>query len=99
MIKEKGFIPVYEGFGDRSYNDEGKLLARSKAGSVLTDKQKIVAQMLQMIQKQSVTSFYLHELPMEVDTICLHGDNPGILHNLQFIQQQFKLNEISIQHL
>lgn len=98
MIKEKGFIPVYEGFGDRSYTHEGKLRTRNKAGSVFTDKQKIVAQILQMIQKQTVTSFDLHEIPVEVQTICLHGDNPGILHNLEFIQHQFKLNEISIQH-
>lgn len=99
MIKEKGFVPVFEGFGDRSYTREGKLLARNKTGSVLTDKYKIITQMLQMIQKKSVTSCDLQEIPMEVQTLCLHGDNSGILHHLQFIQQQFKLNEISIQHL
>ena len=96
LIKKAGFIPVLEGFGDRSYCNDGKLLDRTRAGSVLNDKKKVIDQITQMVRNKSVTTFENQIIPMDVQTICLHGDNPEIIKHLKFIKQQFDLYEIQV---
>lgn len=54
---------IREGFADRTYGADGRLVPRSQAGTVLTDPGEVLEQALR--------------LAGSVDTICLHGDTPG----------------------
>lgn len=57
---------IREGFADRRYDRDGRLLPRSQPGALLDDRADIEAQVLQLIETG-------------VDTICLHGDHPGAI--------------------
>lgn len=66
----------YEVFADRTYQDDGQLMPRSRAGAVIHDSQACVEHVLRMIDaKAIVTASGLH-LPCRIDSICVHGDGP-----------------------
>ncbi len=64
----------FEAFADRCYDDDGKLLSRSKPGAVHT-REKMLAQVEQICHQGSVTSVSGHTLELNPDTLCVHGDN------------------------
>ncbi len=56
--------PVFrEGFPDRGYTEEGRLLPRSAPGALVETVDEVVAQALALVHR--------------VDSVCLHGDSPG----------------------
>ena len=63
-----------EAFADRCYDDDGKLLSRSKAGAV-HNKEKMLAQVKQLKEQGSVTTISGTILMLNADSICVHGDN------------------------
>ncbi|MBU2869711.1 5-oxoprolinase subunit PxpA [Colwellia sp. E2M01] len=63
-----------EAFADRRYDDEGRLLARTKTGAVLT-KTEMLAQVQQLVEQSSVTTVSGKILKLNVDSLCVHGDN------------------------
>jgi len=64
----------FEAFADRCYDDDGKLLARSKPGAVHT-REKMLAQVEQICSTGTVTSVNGNTLNLTPDTLCVHGDN------------------------
>ncbi len=66
---------MFEAFSDRAYDDDGLLVARSVAGSVYRDKAKIEQQILDITQQGYVVSINGKKVPIQADTICVHGDN------------------------
>ena len=64
----------FEAFADRCYDDDGKLLARSKPGAVHT-REKMLAQVEQICSTETVTSVSGNTLKLAPDTLCVHGDN------------------------
>lgn len=68
-------VTIYsEAFADRCYDDEGKLLARSQTGAVL-NKMAMLAQVKQLVAQGSVTTLSGKILILQVDSLCVHGDN------------------------
>ena len=64
----------FEAFADRCYDDDGKLLSRTKPGAVHT-REKMLAQVEQICNEGTVTSVSGHTLELKPDTLCVHGDN------------------------
>ena len=64
----------FEAFADRCYDDDGKLLSRTKPGAVHT-REKMLAQVEQICQQGTVTSVSGKTLTLSPDTLCVHGDN------------------------
>ncbi|MCZ6578857.1 MAG: 5-oxoprolinase subunit PxpA [Gammaproteobacteria bacterium] len=64
----------FEAFADRCYDDDGKLLSRSKPGAVHT-REKMLQQVEQICREGSVTSVSGNTLELAPDTLCVHGDN------------------------
>jgi len=71
---DKGLALSFEAFADRCYDDDGKLLARSKPGAV-HNREKMLAQVGQLIESGTVTTAGDKTLPLQADTLCVHGDN------------------------
>jgi UPF0271 protein len=63
-----------EAFADRCYDDEGRLLSRNLAGAVL-NKAEMLAQVKQLVSQGSVTTNSGKVLSLDVDSLCVHGDN------------------------
>ncbi|MGB2244623.1 MAG: 5-oxoprolinase subunit PxpA [Flavobacteriaceae bacterium] len=96
--KTKGLRVVFEGFGDRSYSADGQLVSRSIIGGVLTDHEKIGAQVIQMVTNKTVTTLDQKIISLPVKTICLHGDGKRVIEHLSHLTQLFTQNQINVQY-
>jgi len=84
--QQVGITLLLEAFADRCYADDGKLLARSKAGAVHS-KSKMLAQVKQLAESGTVTTISGNTLSLEVDSLCVHGDNPEGVQAIAEIRQ------------
>lgn len=82
-----GFIA--EAFGDRTYKNDGTLLARSQKNAVLHNPQKAVEQILSIANQQQVISNEGKTIKIQADSICIHGDHPNSLEILKILQTKF----------
>ncbi len=69
---------IREGFADRRYTADGKLVPRSEPGAVLTDRKEIADQVLR--------------LATEVDSLCVHGDHAEAVEVLRFARRTLEKN-------
>lgn len=70
---------VSEAFADRQYTAAGRLVPRGESGAVISDAESAVRQALTIVTRGVVRGADGTELPVEADTICVHGDTPGAL--------------------
>jgi len=76
----------FEAFADRCYDDDGKLLSRSKPGAV-HPRDKMLAQVDQICRGGTVTTVGGHTLELKPDTLCVHGDNDEGVAAIREIRQ------------
>lgn len=79
-----GLKTCSEVFADRTYQDDGHLTPRTHAQALLGDTQQALQQVLQMVQKQSVTSLHGKTVPIVAETVCVHSDGA---HALEFVKE------------
>jgi 5-oxoprolinase (ATP-hydrolysing) subunit A len=72
-----GLRVAAEVFADRAYEPDGSLASRRKPGSVIHDAATVVARAVRMVKDHSVVAIDGTVVPLEADTICVHGDTPG----------------------
>lgn len=63
LAGERGRGVRVEGFPDRGYTDDGRLLPRDAPGALITDADAVAARAV--------------VLAVDVDSVCVHGDSPG----------------------
>ena len=66
-----------EGFADRAYEPDGSLTPRSRPGAVIHDPAVVVERAVRMIRDGVVLTPAGREIPLKIDTLCVHGDTPG----------------------
>lgn len=71
-----GLKVAREGYCDRRYADDGTLAPRSIPGTVLRDAGEASEQALRMVLQGDVVSVSGKTVKVEVDTLCVHGDEP-----------------------
>jgi len=74
-----GITLYYEAFADRAYQSNGLLVPRNQQGAVLHQQEKVLKQIRQLIHQQQLTSIDDKILNLQVDTLCVHGDNAAAL--------------------
>ncbi len=75
---EAAGLPVAaEVFADRAYERDGSLVSRSKPGSVIHDAALVVERAVRMVKDKTVVASDGSVIPLQADTICLHGDTQG----------------------
>tara|TARA_B100000767_G_scaffold268993_1_gene290166 strand:+ start:1889 stop:2596 length:708 start_codon:yes stop_codon:yes gene_type:complete len=92
-----GLSTKREGFMDRSYNADGTLRSRLLDGAVLTDFEQVGNQVVQVVKEKSVPVFNQKSIPLSIQTLCLHGDNPKASDLIKYINQLLKLEGIEVQ--
>ncbi|RJQ12127.1 MAG: LamB/YcsF family protein [Bacillota bacterium] len=75
--EEAGLPFVPEVFGDRAYDDAGRLVPRSRPGSVVSDPEEVEVRVTGMVLRGEVKSVGGRIIPIKAGTVCLHGDTPG----------------------
>ncbi|WP_296623433.1 5-oxoprolinase subunit PxpA [Marivirga sp.] len=76
ITQQCGFRFIREGFLDRRYQDDGSLMPRKEKGSVLESVEESINQFISIAQKGEVQTASGKRITMEVDSLCIHGDNP-----------------------
>jgi UPF0271 protein len=66
-----------EAYADRTYDDDGNLTSRKKPGAVIHDPDLACRRVLRMLEERAITSVNGKKIPVKIDTICVHGDNPA----------------------
>jgi UPF0271 protein len=97
--EDRGLDYAPEGFADRGYSDQGKLLPRGTAGSLLTDPEKAAEQAVQIARERHVTSISGMKLDLKVTTLCIHGDTPGSPEIARAVRKSLETAKISVQPL
>jgi len=75
--KSAGVPFIAEGFCDRAYDDDGHLVSRAVAGSLITDPQAAARQAVDIAVRGRVRSASGDEVAIAAQTLCIHGDTPG----------------------
>lgn len=82
-VRRKGIRHWVEVFADRNYDNRLQLLPRSVPNAVINDPKEIKKRVYRMINEKSVITSTRHELNIDFDTICVHGDHPEALEILK----------------
>jgi 5-oxoprolinase (ATP-hydrolysing) subunit A len=72
-----GLATAHEVFADRGYAADGSLVPRDQPGAVIDDPDAVAARAVRMIREGVVTAVDGTVVPLQADTICVHGDTPG----------------------
>lgn len=72
-----GLRTASEVFADRGYRADGSLVPRGEPGAVIEDEDIVVHRALSMVRDRVVVAVDGTHVPLDVDTICIHGDTPG----------------------
>ena len=75
--EELGLRTVSEAFADRAYRPDGRLVSRREPGAVLSDADEIADRVLTMVTRGRVTAVDGTSIPVDAESVCVHGDSPG----------------------
>jgi UPF0271 protein len=75
--EDAGLRAVPEGFADRGYTPAGHLVPRGEEDALVTDAAAVVERAVRMARDGEVVAVDGGTLPMQVDSLCVHGDTPG----------------------
>jgi UPF0271 protein len=75
--RRHGVRAISEAFADRAYRPDGSLVPRSEPGAVIDDAQQVVERAVAIARERMVVATDGTRVPLDVETICVHGDTPG----------------------
>ena len=72
-----GLTVAREGFPERGYRADGSLVPRGLPGAILSDPLEVAERALGMVMESTTTAADGTLVHLQVDTLCIHGDNPA----------------------
>jgi UPF0271 protein len=86
-------------FADRNYEDDGNLVSRSKDHALITDPNMAKKHVLSMVKNQALNCFSGKQIPCEIDSVCIHGDNESSLATAKSIKKNLVFNGLILKPL
>ena len=86
-------------FADRNYEDDGNLVSRKKPHALITDPEEAKKHVLNMVKNQSLNCHSGKQIPCEIDSVCIHGDNESSLSTAQSIRENLIENGLKLKPL
>ena len=77
VFREAGFHVAAEAFADRRYEPDGTLRSRKFDDALIHDPAEAARQALRMVEHGTVIASDGRAVPVNAQTICIHGDTPG----------------------
>lgn len=94
--REAGLAVAEEAFADRKYRRDGSLVSRGEPDAVITDPDQAAEQAVSIARDHAVAARDGNRIAIRADTLCLHGDTPGIAAIAQRIHERFRAEGIRI---
>lgn len=91
-----GLTVAREAFADRAYEADGTLRSRRLPGALIEDDQRCLAQVLSIVTAGYALTPDGARVPLEADTICLHGDTPGAAQRAAFLRARLQAAGITV---
>jgi len=86
-------------FADRNYEDDGNLVSRKKPHALITDPEIAKKHVLSMVKNQSLNCHSGKQIPCEIDSVCIHGDNDSSLSTAKSIKENLIDNGLNLKPL
>ena len=86
-------------FADRNYEDDGNLVSRKKENALITDPNLAKKHVLSMVQNQALNCHSGKQIPCEIDSVCIHGDNVSSLATAKSIRENLIENGLLLKPL
>ena len=86
-------------FADRNYEDDGNLVSRKKSNALITDPLEAQKHVLNMVKNQSLNCHSGKQIPCEIDSVCIHGDNENSLSTAKSIRENLIENGLKLKPL
>lgn len=83
-----GLQVIHEAYADRRYAPNGRLLPRSDPLAVVRDPVQAAAQVLSMLETQSLPTTDGNNLQTPIDTICFHADEPTAVDIVKHVRKK-----------
>ena len=82
MARARGRDVRLEGFPDRGYTSDGRLLPRDRPGALVTDPDEVAARAVR--------------LALDVDSVCVHGDSPGAVATAHAVRRALEAAGLTV---
>jgi UPF0271 protein len=86
-------------FADRNYEDDGNLVSRKKSHALITDPEQAKKHVLNMVKNQALNCHSGKQIPCEIDSVCIHGDNESSLATAKSIRENLVENGLILKPL
>ena len=97
--KKNGLRIACEIFADRNYEDNGNLISRSKPNALITNPELAKKHVLSMVKNQAINCLSGKQIPCEIDSVCIHGDNESSLATAKSIRDNLIDNGLELKPL
>lgn len=94
--KDMGLRTAQEVFADRAYEEDGTLVDRRKEGAMIVDEELAIARVVRMVKEKKVTAITGKDIPIEADSVCVHGDGEKALAFVDRIRRTLREEGVEI---
>lgn len=94
-----GLLTANEVFSDRTYQRGGTLTSRSDANALITDHELAIKQIIRMVKEGKVQTTDGTHIPIQADTVCIHGDGKTALQFAQRIPEALRKEGIEVRKM
>jgi UPF0271 protein len=92
----RGLGVAIVGIADRAYEADGTLVPRNREGAVIHDPSVIVERTVRMVCEGLIDTAAGEDIPIQADTILLHGDNAGAVQLARLIRTELTAAGVTI---
>jgi UPF0271 protein len=93
---ELGLPMAREIYADRAYDDSGNLVSRKLPGAVLHAAEEAAERVAAMVREGAIISQSGKRIPVAIDTVCVHGDNPAAVQMAARVRQRLEAAGIKV---
>jgi UPF0271 protein len=94
--REAELAVAEEAFADRRYMPDGSTVPRTQARALITDPDEAADQAVGLARDRTVVANDGSRIEVRADTICIHGDTPGVVAIAERIHERFRGEGIRI---
>lgn len=90
FARRLGVPCLAEGFADRAYQPDGRLVPRDQPGAMVNDVEEVAARVYDLMGGRGLTAVDGQRLPLQIDTLCVHADTPDAVRIARTIWRQLQ---------
>jgi 5-oxoprolinase (ATP-hydrolysing) subunit A len=95
--QRNGLKVAREVFADRTYQSNGSLTPRSQPGALIDNEEQSLQQVLRIALEQRVQTVDGDFIPLEADTVCIHGDGRQAVLFARYLNESLQNHFITLQ--